>query len=119
MVYQDKGDLFMDQSTILSDTPENLINKYKAVLTKAGIPVTQMVLFGSYAKGNPKAWSDVDVCVVSPIFGKNGYDEMVRLKLLTSGIDEMIEPHPYHPKDLANPYDPLAFEIRTYGKQIV
>lgn len=108
----------MAQATILNDTPENLIKKYKSALTKAGIPVTKLILFGSYAKGYARPWSDIDVCVVSPIFGKNGYDEMVRLKFLTSGIDEMIEPHPYSPKDLANPYDPLAHEIRTHGKWI-
>lgn len=108
----------MDTKTILSDTPANLLQKYRAVLLREGIPVKQMILFGSYAKGTAKPWSDLDICVVSPAFGKNSYDERVKLAKLTLGVDTMIEPHPYHPRDLANPYDPLAAEIRRNGKQI-
>lgn len=109
----------MAQRSILSDTPENLIRKYKKVLEKHGIPIDRMILFGSYAIGCPKPWSDVDICVVSKIFGKNGYDEMVRLMKLTSEVDDMIEPHPYNPGDLLDPYDSLAMEIRRSGKEIV
>ena len=108
----------MDQRTILADTPENLIKKYHAILKEAGIPVQKMILFGSYAKGIAKPWSDVDVCVVSSVFGKNLYDEMVQLKHLTGSVEDMIEPHPYNEKDLADPWDPLAAEIRKYGKVI-
>lgn len=109
----------MDTKTILSDTPQHLLQKYRLILIKKGIPVEQMILFGSYAKGTAKPWSDVDVCVVSPTFGKNSYDERVRLAKLTLSVDTMIEPHPYHPNDLNDPYDPLAAEIRTWGKQVV
>lgn len=77
-----------------------------------------MILFGSYAKGIAKPWSDIDLCVVSDDFGVDDYEETVRLKKLTATVDPMIEPHPYHPKDLDNPYDPLAHEIRTTGKVI-
>ena len=109
----------MVKKSILNDSPEKLIKKYRKVLINSGIPVKQMILFGSHAKGTAKPWSDVDVCVVSPIFGRDSYDEMVRLKHLTGEVEDMIEPHPYHPKDLNDPFDPLAFEIRTHGKVIV
>ena len=118
MVKKRKANNIMAQKSILSDTPERLIKKYKKVLTDSGIPVKRMILFGSYAKGKAKPWSDVDVCVVSPVFGKDGYDEMVKLKHLTGKVEDMIEPHPYHPDDLNDPFDPLAFEIRTHGKTI-
>lgn len=109
----------MVTKTILNDTPNRLIKKYRRVLIKAGIPVKQMILFGSYAKGKAKPWSDVDVCVVSSSFGKNAFDEMVKLAKLTVTVDTMIEPHPFSPSDLNDPYDSLAQEIRTYGKQII
>lgn len=109
----------MDTKTLLSDTPQHLLEKYRAVLVHEGIPVKQMILFGSYAKGTAKPWSDLDICVVSTVFGKNLYDERVKLAKLTLGVDTMIEPHPYHPKDLANPYDPLATEILREGRQII
>ncbi len=109
----------MAQKSILSDTPKNLIHKYKITLANEGIPVQKIILFGSYAKGTPKPWSDVDVCVVSKIFGKDYHVEMVHLMQLASEVDDMIEPHPYSPQDLNDPFDPLAYEIRTTGKVIL
>ena len=44
---------------------------------------------------------------------------MVLLKQLTSNVESMIEPHPYHPNDLKDRFDPLAREIMTNGKVIV
>ncbi|OGY15896.1 MAG: hypothetical protein A2784_04335 [Candidatus Chisholmbacteria bacterium RIFCSPHIGHO2_01_FULL_48_12] len=108
----------MVQKSVLSDTPENLIEKYRQALEAEGIPVEKMILFGSYAKGKAKPWSDVDVCVVSSSFGKDPYQEMVRLKQLTMRVDLMIEPHPYSPADLADPLDPLAWEIQRTGKLV-
>lgn len=106
----------MVKKSILNDTPKNLIKKYKKVLEENGIPVEKIILFGSYAKGLEKPWSDLDLCIVSKIFGRDGYEEMVRLKQLTTEIDTMIEPHPYHPKDLDDYWDPLAHEINKTGK---
>ena len=106
----------MAHQSILNDSPEHLLARFRDALASHDIPVSQLILFGSYAKGAPKPWSDLDVCVVSPIFGKNRYDEMVLLGHIAGEIEPMIEPHPYHPKDLADPWDPLAAEIRRTGK---
>lgn len=106
----------MAQQSLLTDTPTALIGKFTSALRQEGIPVEKMILFGSYAQGTPGPWSDLDLCVVSSSFGKNGFDEMVRLMKIAGHIDGMIEPHPYHPKDLEDPWDPLAQEIRTTGK---
>ncbi len=32
------------------------------------LPIDKVIIFGSYAKGKPHKWSDVDVCVISPKF---------------------------------------------------
>ncbi|HEX9722304.1 MAG TPA: nucleotidyltransferase domain-containing protein [Candidatus Paceibacterota bacterium] len=34
------------------------------------IPVERVIVYGSYAKGTPKKWSDVDVCIISPEFNR-------------------------------------------------
>ena len=108
----------MAQKTILTNTPLFLLEKYRQVLISNGIFVQKLIIFGSYSRGNPKPWSDIDVCVVSPDFGSDGYRESVLLKKLANTVDPMIEPHPYNPKDLANPLDPLAHEILNTGKEV-
>lgn len=119
MVPESEGDIQMVTQTILTDTPQNLAKKYKKVLEDHHIPVDKIIIFGSYVKNKQGYWSDLDLCIVSKEFGKNYYDETVILKQLTSNVDSMIEPHPYNPTDLQDPYDPLASEIRKNGKIVV
>lgn len=47
------------------------INDYIAMLQNEGLAIEQVFLFGSYAKGRSRQWSDIDVCVISPRFGKS------------------------------------------------
>jgi len=109
----------MDTTSILTDTPQNVVRKYYRELISHHIPVKHMIMFGSYAKGTNNKWSDLDICVVSEDFGKDGWKELIMLKKLTAAVDTMIEPHPYNPNDLTDRYDPLAKEIRTHGIQII
>lgn len=105
----------MAQKFLLKDKPEVLIKRYYQILKKAGFSVEKIILFGSWAKGAPKKWSDLDLCIVSKQFGKDPVEEMMTLGKLSLQVDSMIEPHPYRPQDLANIYDPLATEIRKTG----
>lgn len=91
------------------------LRAYKKRLAQAGVATDQLIVFGSYAKGVNKPWSDIDLCVVSRQFGKNRHDERIRLLRLTDNQTVDIEPHPYHPRDLQNRWDPLAQEITKYG----
>ncbi len=109
----------MVQKTLLNDTPENLIRKYLLVLKQAGINVEKIILFGSYATGKNKPWSDLDICVLSKEFGEHPLQESMRLAVLATKVDSMIEPHPYHPDDLNNYYDSLAQEIKSHGIQFL
>lgn len=98
-------------------TPEKLeeIRRYAKVLRNKGIAYESLIVFGSSAKGTAKPWSDVDVCVVSHQFGQNRFVDRVRLMKLTDDDTINIEPHPFSPEELADPWDPLAAEIRRYG----
>ena len=109
----------MVQKILLRDTPENLIKAYKNILEKNGVEVEKIILFGSYAKGTAKPWSDLDLCVVSKSFGKDYENELSLLNRLTIRVDPMIEPHPYNPEDLVDYYDSLAYEINKTGKVIL
>ena len=87
-------------------------------IKKNGIPVQDVYIFGSMAKGNMHEGSDIDICIVSPSFGKNRFDERLKLMNLRDGISDLIEPHPYSPTDFNNPYDPLSVEIVRNGIHI-
>lgn len=94
------------------------IHSFAKKLTSAGISYRKLILFGSYAKGDPKPWSDLDICVVSDSFGKNRHSERVLLMGLKDKNSIDVEPHPYNPKDLTNKWDILAQEINKYGVEI-
>lgn len=45
---------------------KSILKRYKSELRKDQIRVTKMLLYGSYARGNARPHSDIDVIVVSP-----------------------------------------------------
>lgn len=98
--------------------PVAVSRKFISELTSAGIPVSKAYLYGSYAKGNAKPDSDIDICVVSTGFGKDLVDEMVKLRQISRRVDDRIEAFPFGIDDINNPYDPLAAEIRRFGQLV-
>lgn len=98
--------------------PIDIVKQFVLEVKKNGIPVSRAYLFGSYAKGNPKEWSDIDVCVISPPFANDRIDEMVRLNTIGSKVDLRIEAIPFRTEDLDDPYDTLSSEVRKYGIKI-
>ena len=99
--------------------PIDIVKKYLTEVRRLGINIDRAYLFGSYAKGNPKESSDIDMCVVSNLFGHDYFDEMVMLRKLAISIDAKIEPVPFTPSDLEDKYNTLASEIRKYGKTLL
>jgi len=93
----------------------NIAKKYINQVKKSGIPVSAAYLFGSFAKNTAKKYSDIDICVISKKFGKDYFDEAVKLRHLTWDVDDRIEPVPYRPEDLNDRYSTLAHEIKTFG----
>jgi len=102
----------------LTDTIIYDIHSYGQLLKEQHIPVENLIVFGSYARGTNRSDSDIDLCVVSPSFGHDSFEEGVMLSILAKQINILLEPHPYHPDDLSNRYDRLAREILQYGIQI-
>lgn len=45
-----------------------VIEKFKEALEKADFPKTKIYLFGSYARGDARSGSDIDICLVSQAF---------------------------------------------------
>ena len=106
----------MARRSLLKASTPILIRRYRQALKKAGVPFTRLILFGSRAAGTARPWSDIDLCVVSSSFGHDRHAERLRLSRIAASIEPLIEPVPYHPRDLRNRWDPLAAEIRRIGK---
>jgi len=91
-----------------------IVREYYRHLLDAEIPIKALIVFGSQARGTANASSDIDIAVVSPIFGKDYFDEMVMLRHLRKGLYE-IEPHPMHPNDLNAKWSTFTNEVKKYG----
>lgn len=82
------------------------------------ITVTQMYLFGSYARGRHSKFSDIDLAIVSPDFKKiSPFKRLVFLgKVAWQAKTPMIEAIGYTPEEFAS-NSPLEFpsEIRAHG----
>ena len=88
--------------------------QFLLVLKEQGINIMAAYLFGSYAKGNPHKWSDIDIAIVSPDFSSSRFDNSLRLMKIASKIDLSIEPVAYHPESFVDE-DPLVWEIKKDG----
>ena len=91
-----------------------IVKKYIRELEKNQIPISQAVIFGSYAKGVAKPDSDIDVAVVSEKFSGDRFEDRRRIIPLRRNIDSRIEPIPFKPEDFNNG-GMLAEEIKKTG----
>lgn len=95
-----------------------IIKRFVENASKDNISISEVILFGSYAKGTNHEWSDIDIAVVSKDFeGVSFFDnQKLTNAMLKTSID--IETHPYRPEDftLENPF---VEEILKYGIRII
>ena len=84
----------MDTAKVLrKDEALNLVRRYKEVIAPRFAPETKVMMFGSYAKGHPHEWSDIDVAVIVPkIESDKWFDTAVSLSQDVDGISLLIEP---------------------------
>ena len=102
---------------------KQIIEKIKAfikALIQNNIKIEKVYLFGSYAHGNAKSYSDIDVAVISPDLGKKYVEETCKLMRIAQKIDLMISPDPYSVEEFNNAKqgDFLWQEIIQKGKLI-
>ena len=92
--------------------------------TKRRIPVERVILFGSYAKGKPKKYSDIDIAVISFRFSQ--MNELERIKLLLDCAHRIkyefpvdVETFGYTPEEYASAtYFDFLGVIKNTGKVI-
>ncbi|MEK6767064.1 MAG: nucleotidyltransferase domain-containing protein [Planctomycetota bacterium] len=92
------------------------IEEFVKALKRDNINVVKVILYGSRVSGKAHEYSDIDVVIVSPDFGKDRFEEGVRLFKIACEIDSLIEPVPIslesYEKDT---WIPLIYEIRVNG----
>lgn len=100
---------------------KNLNTKLKKYikLLQEQIPITLVILYGSYARGTPRDWSDVDLVVVSPAFHGGTKEDYLLLSRTARKITPQIEAIPLKPADLQD-YESGDFidEVMNTGKVI-
>lgn len=79
---------------MVDQTVLSLIHQYIDVLENRGLPVAQVVLFGSQATGHVHEWSDIDLIIISEKFDVHSADDINLLWHATLEVDNRIEPIP-------------------------
>ena len=97
---------------------KKIVLQYAEKLRAAQFPFDALYLFGSYAKGEQRENSDIDVAVISPILRDTIRDEEFTLWRLRRAVDSRIDPHGFTPEDFANDVDPMVYEIKQTGVQM-
>jgi len=88
-------------------------------LKKQKIKVAKVIIYGSRVSGKARKYSDIDVAIVSPDFGKNSYKDGAKLFEIAGSIDTRIEPVAISLKSYKNDtWIPLIYEIRTKGVEL-
>lgn len=95
------------------------VKKFARTIKYKGIPIAELIIFGSYAKGKAKGYSDIDLAIVSPKFGKDLIGELQFLLKQIRNVDDRIEPIPVSLEEYKYGISPFIFEVKKFGKEIV
>jgi predicted nucleotidyltransferase len=111
---KDEGGVLMVEKAI-----RQTINAFIKELKRKKIKVAKVILFGSRTSGRAHEYSDIDVAVVSPNFGKDRYQEGANLFEIACAIDPRIEPVPISLSSYENDtWIPIIYEIRKNGIEV-
>lgn len=100
----------------MDKTTSDAINRYIRRLIENQYKISEVYLFGSFAKGNNQTYSDIDLAIIMTET-KEDFDIQVELMSLTWGVDTRIEPHPFSIDDF-NSNNPFTDEIKRTGIKI-
>ncbi|MEK7657933.1 MAG: nucleotidyltransferase domain-containing protein [Patescibacteria group bacterium] len=108
----------MAKKTVINKEIKEVAFNFSKAVEKQGIPIKKLIIFGSYAKGNARPESDIDICVVSPKFGKDSIKELQFLFKIRREIDSRIEPFSVSWEEYKKTASPIIFEIKQFGQEI-
>lgn len=88
---------------LIKKTIKQYINELEKLII-----VEKAILFGSWIKGTADEYSDIDLAIFSPDFGKHRLKEAQLLSRAAWNVDNTIEAIPYSTAEL-NCADPTSF----------
>lgn len=92
---------------------KNLLTSFYKDLDENGFHPERLILFGSYAKGNVHAYSDVDVAVWSPAFSGE-FEDFEKVQLVLKNYPKIqVKLYPSFANE--NNFDPFIEEIKRTG----
>lgn len=106
-------------TTIKKEISEKAAEFVSYLKEEHGLPVASAYLFGSHARGNTREWSDVDICIISPLFGTEDPLTYLWTRRRRGDVEALIAPVGFTPEEFnAKIPSPLVAEIRKYGEEI-
>lgn len=100
----------------IPDKIKEIIENYISVLRDNNIPIKNVYLFGSYARGNSDEWSDIDIALISDSF--EGIRIKDKIRRITLSVSSSLEILPFRTDDFSLE-NPLAKEIIETGIRLV
>ncbi len=97
----------------------DIVKTFAKQVDDSGISLKKVILFGSYASGKQRKWSDVDVALVSDRFKTDGFHDVglfakTHIKKPFLGIQTQT----YNTKDFDADKNPFVEEILRTGIEI-
>jgi len=100
---------------------KEIAKRYADELKKAGIKPQRIILYGSYAKGQPREESDIDFIVISEDFKNMNFRERLELLGIAAGrVFEPIEAIGYTSEEFEkNKKESFLEEIAIYASDMI
>ncbi|MCL5028545.1 MAG: nucleotidyltransferase domain-containing protein [Bacteroidetes bacterium] len=95
----------------------NIVSKFISLVSDE-FPIKYVYLFGSYARGNAREYSDVDLAVVSDKFEGSRFFDKKKLNKYILQTSTDLEVHPFKTVDFTED-NPFVKEIIQTGLKII
>jgi len=102
---------------VIPDKIKKIVFEFINELEKNNIPIDDVFLFGSYAKGNYTPDSDIDLLIVSPIFKGDKIEDRKKIRRYILKISSYLEIIPCSREEFQEK-NPFIEEITKNGLKI-
>lgn len=101
----------------ITDEALKIVGRLVETAVAGGVRIERAYLFGSFARGTPREWSDIDVALVSPDFTGTAFYDRKRLIPFLLIVDTRLEIHPFRTVDFTDD-NGFAAEIMKHGVEL-